>query len=263
MVPVQRSARDQRPQNVELQFMPPGVHMRQYGEDWTGITNQQERKKLQNRLNKRASRQRKKRAAPTDDPSDVTSTPSPRPDAANTSPLRSLMSTFSHCKREDIVQKRAMLARFAEQAIASYMMADPHADHRLKLIQLNTINGFTRNAAALGFSFDWLICELVSPFGLISQLSPPPAPSSLAPTSMQLSTRHHPWLDLFPFPKMRDNLLVATAVLSAEDEQRLFDDIMESGGGRSEWAGLVVWESPGTPKLGSEPALSAEVGMAD
>ncbi|KAK7941605.1 uncharacterized protein PG986_013992 [Apiospora aurea] len=174
MASVQRFAPGQRPQIVELQFMPHGVHVRHHGEDWTGITNQQERKKLQNRLNKRASRQRKKRAAPTDGTSDVTSTPRPRPDAANTSLLGSLMSTFSHCKQEDVAQKRARLARFAEQALASYMMADPRADHRRKLIQFNIINGFTRDAAALGFSFDWLVCEVVSPFGLNSKFGESP-----------------------------------------------------------------------------------------
>ncbi|KAK8054818.1 hypothetical protein PG993_000045 [Apiospora rasikravindrae] len=211
-------AHDQSTYPVTLQCMPHEVHMRHRGEDWVGITNQKERKRLQNRLNKRVSRQRKKRGIYADDSGDVTTTPSPRLHTSTTSPLASLMTTFSHCIEEDVAQKRAMLTRFAEQALASYSTADPCADHRLKLIQLNTINGFTRNAAALGFDFDWLICEIVSPFGLNSQFSTPSEPHSLVPTSMQLSTRHHPWLDLFPFPKMRDNLLVATAVLSAEDE---------------------------------------------
>ena len=128
-----------------------------------------------------------------------------------------------------------MLERFAEQALKSYMMADPCSDHHLKLIQFNTINGFTRNAAALGYQFDWLVCAAISPFGCEEQSRNPVlgtaavVPSSLAPTSMQLTTRHHPWLDLFPFPRIRDNLLIAASWLSPEDEQRLFDDIMEMG----------------------------------
>lgn len=147
-----------------------------------------------------------------------------------------------------------MLERFAEQALKSYMMADPCADHHLKLIQFNTINGFTRNAAALGYQFDWLVCSAISPFGCDEQSrNPVPGtaaamPSSLAPTSMQLTTKHHPWLDLFPFPRMRDNLLVAASWLSPEDEQRLFDDVMESGGGKNEWAGLLVWGEPWDPQ---------------
>lgn len=147
-----------------------------------------------------------------------------------------------------------MLERFAEQALMSYMTADPCADHYLRLIQFNTINGFTRNAAALGYQFDWLICAAVSPFGCDGQNRNPVSaitaamPSSLIPTSMQLTTRHHPWLDLFPIPRMRDNLLKAASVLSPEDEQRLFDDVMELGRGKNEWAGLLVWGEPWDPQ---------------
>lgn len=47
---------------------------------------------------------------------------------------------------------------------------------------------------------------------------------------------------------MRDNLLLATSIMTAEDEQRLYDDVMEAGGGRNEWAGLVVWGEPWDPQ---------------
>lgn len=165
-----------------------------------------------------------------------------------------------------------MLHRFAAHALQSYATADPCADHALRLIQLNIINGLTRNAAALGFEFDWLVCEVVSPFGRDAALSTArlslnstpgcsttctssttpqtaaaaaaPVPTSLAPTTMQLHTRHHPWLDLFPLPALRNNLLTASRLLSLEDEQALYSDVLESGGGRREWAGLVVWGDP-------------------
>lgn len=161
------------------------------------------------------------------------------------------VSTFSHCSQADAAQKRAMLERFAQQALVSYMTADPCADHHLKLLQFNTINGFTKNAGALGYQFDWLVCAAVSPFGCNgpgrSAVGPAAAavvPSSLKPTTMQLTTRHHPWLDLFPFPRMRDNLLIAAGVLSPEEEQQLFTDVMESDGGKDEWTGLVLWGEP-------------------
>ena len=38
---------------VELRRMPHEANMWHAGEDWAGITNQKERKRLQNRLNKR------------------------------------------------------------------------------------------------------------------------------------------------------------------------------------------------------------------
>lgn len=39
---------------IDDQYMPHEAHMRRNGEDWSGITDQKERKKLQNRLNQRA-----------------------------------------------------------------------------------------------------------------------------------------------------------------------------------------------------------------
>ena len=117
----------------------------------------------------------------------------------------------------------------------------------MKLIQLNIINGLTRNAAALGFNFDWLICEVVSPFGSDRPAGIAPVPETLAPTTMQLNTRHHPWVDLFPLPTLRNNLLAAAQVMEAEDEQELYNDVLEAGGGRREWAGLVVWGEPWDP----------------
>ncbi|ROT42960.1 hypothetical protein SODALDRAFT_327126 [Sodiomyces alkalinus F11] len=255
---------------LELQRMPHEVNIRHRGEDWAGITDPKERKKLQNRLNKRVSRQRKRRLAYDSASPGAVSPGAASPDAtspdgvstiilprfdAKASPLDNLITTFSHCSEENVSQKRARLKRFAEQALTSYLTADPCADHHLKVIQLNIINGFTRNAAALGFNFDWLICDSISPFGRDGESSKsgttaiaPSVPTSLRPTNLQLTTKHHPWLDLFPLPKMRDNLLIAASVLTPEDEQRLFEDVMESGGGKNEWAGLAVWGDPWEPQ---------------
>jgi hypothetical protein len=249
-------------QYVELQPKRHEANMRHPGEDWAGITNQKERKRLQNRLNKRVSRQRKGKTSYDDNSSDAMSSAAVSP---NTSSLdafssgaalspSSIVSAFSHLSEEDAAHRRAMLERFAEQALMSYMTGDPCADHHLKLIQFNTIKGFTRNAAALGYQFDWLVCDAISPFGCDGQssnvVSPTAAaaPGTLTPTRLQLTTQHHPWLDLFPIPRMRDNLLIAASVLSPDDEQRFFDDVMESGGGKDEWAGLLVWGEAWDPQ---------------
>lgn len=57
-------------------------------------------------------------------------------------------------------------------------------------------------------------------------LSPPctsKVPPSLRPTKLQMTVLHIPWIDRFPFPKMRDNVIR----LSCEgfDEDELFSDI--------------------------------------
>lgn len=34
-------------------------------------------------------------------------------------------------------------------------------------------------------------------------------PGNLRPTALQCEVLHHPWIDLLPVPKMRDNLILA------------------------------------------------------
>lgn len=40
--------------HIDLVSMPHEAYLCDYGEDWAGVTNQKERRKLQNRLNQRA-----------------------------------------------------------------------------------------------------------------------------------------------------------------------------------------------------------------
>ncbi|KAM3514440.1 hypothetical protein MY11210_001884 [Beauveria gryllotalpidicola] len=157
---------------------------------------------------------------------------------------------------EAVVHKRALLARFALEATQSYL---------LRVVKLNTINALTANAAALRLPGDWLMCRAISPFGLAGPIPVPATttagagagagrrqrcyPVSLAPTPLQLRVPHHPWIDLLPLPRMRDNWLLAIYVqarLTEEDEVRLWDDLVEwdSAGAAS----LVVWGEPSDPR---------------
>ncbi|KAG9384488.1 hypothetical protein A1F94_004035 [Pyrenophora tritici-repentis] len=97
---------------VELQSTRHEANIRHPGEDWPGITNQKERKKLENRLNKRLSRLRRRRATYDDSSSDAVYCTAVFPETAP-SPC-GITSTFSHCSEEDAAQKRAMLEHFAE-----------------------------------------------------------------------------------------------------------------------------------------------------
>jgi hypothetical protein len=42
-------------------------------------------------------------------------------------------------------------------------------------------------------------------------------PETLRPTLLQMTTLHIPWIDRFPFPKMRDNIIMMNAVIDEED----------------------------------------------
>ncbi|KAI1498826.1 hypothetical protein F5X99DRAFT_391906 [Biscogniauxia marginata] len=223
---------------IEAQHMPHEAYIRRCGEDWAGVTDQKERKRLQNRLNKRASRQRETQHHDQARTVDV--------------PRRSVVVysnddvMFRDVTEENIKQKRAILRRFAEQYLASYAACQPSADHLLRLIQLNVIDSLTRNSVILGFRIDWLVCSAISPFSyagphLSLDAHMAPCPDNLVPTKLQLRIPHHPWIDLFPVPRMRGNFLVAVSgILSEEEEQQLWDDIIESRG-EGDWSGLVVW----------------------
>jgi hypothetical protein len=137
--------------------------------------------------------------------------------------------------------------------MASYINTQPRADHLLRLIQLNIITSLTRNSEIIGFEVDWLVCRSVSPFGMPTTTDPeslstpvtiPACPENLLPTSLQLRIPHHPWVDLFPLPRIRDNFLTALAqILSHDEENQLWIDLFESGGGKA-WTGMIVWGEP-------------------
>jgi hypothetical protein len=50
-------------------------------------------------------------------------------------------------------------------------------------------------------------------------------PAHLQPTHLQRTVKYHPWLDLFPFPRMRDNILrgLQSGLL---DEDRLAEELV-------------------------------------
>lgn len=45
----------------------------------------------------------------------------------------------------------------------------------------------------------------------------PHAPPSLQPTTLQLETVHLPWIDRFPLPRLRDNLITWEAAINEEE----------------------------------------------
>lgn len=98
----------------------------------------------------------------------------------------------------------------------------------------------------MGFTMDWLKAEAVSPWSsdegqkLDTTLCPP----SLRPTALQRMIPHHPWIDLFPFPKMRDNMLLAE---SQYDEDALCNNLIDFCDIPTDETGLVVWGEPWEP----------------
>lgn len=53
-----------------------------------------------------------------------------------------------------------------------------------------------------------------------SKPQPSSIPSSLHPTALQLTTIHPSWVDRFPFPRMRDNLITLSGIIEEEEFMR-------------------------------------------
>ena len=129
-----------------------------------------------------------------------------------------------------------------------YSVKIPRPRHLQILIRLNALNAVTLNAIALGFTVEGLCHDdTISPFNAEGPKPPgtdisfSSSTESLRPTTLQVSVRHHPWLDLFPFPKMRDNIIKGIEA-GLFDEDELCADLLEVEDlNQDEKASLLVW----------------------
>ncbi|GJN74834.1 hypothetical protein PLICBS_008927 [Purpureocillium lilacinum] len=147
--------------------------------------------------------------------------------------------------REDTATSEAAIQLFQYRAHASYMHGVPQVSHLPALVQFNVMTALARNAELLGFSKEYLNYDAISTFnkqgpmlGLTVNASNWPA--SLHPTPLQALLEHHPWIDLFPLPRMRDNFLRAIQDPDICDEDVLCHDLahFDDVAGK---ATLIVW----------------------
>ena len=101
-------------------------------------------------------------------------------------------------------------ACWSSRALEEYFFPLP-ADHLLSLVYYNVYRGILQNIAILGLDLDLMeFDDYPSPFLPLSASSssaifcPPP---QLAPTALQKTIAHHPQIDIFPDPVLRDNFV--------------------------------------------------------
>lgn len=76
------------------------------------------------------------------------------------------------------------------------------------LTRLNALDALMQNALVLQIPFEFLETDdYDSPFSVYGPHTALTVPQCLSPTAMQRAVVHHSWLDLFPIPRMRDNIL--------------------------------------------------------
>lgn len=151
---------------------------------------------------------------------------------------------------------RTEVESFAQRAYEDYNHGAPRLDHLNILIRLNVLNAISRNATLVGFTFEGLSCpELLSPFNMNQHCPnlpcagprPPPCPDWLRPTPLQISVRHHPWIDLIPFPRVRDNILRAVED-GLLDHKALGIDVLDVQDNGCNAASLIVWGDAWNPR---------------
>lgn len=232
-------------------------------DDWTGVTSTVERRRLQNRLNQRAYRQ---------------SFPFSRTTAVgvinadnsiNCIGKRKLIQA-RHAPAGDITEQchgrrsqgdsfsspdclvalpktQEMLLRFSQEALEACAGGVPRLTSLSLVIQLNVFNALVHNGTILGIQAGTL-CDkgLLSPFNHMGPfLITDSCPVSLRPTEIQKTAPHHPWIDLFPLPRMRDNFIVACHSI---DEEELGNDVVGMSDCAFEKPTLITWGEPWDPR---------------
>ncbi|CZR62709.1 uncharacterized protein PAC_12606 [Phialocephala subalpina] len=139
-------------------------------------------------------------------------------------------------------QLRELMSQYEANIRQAYLQGSPRADQLLTLIQFNVFRALISNTITIGLSFSWMEDEnAISPLSSPNPNINPSTPSSLLPTELQRSIDHHPWIDVFPFPAMRNNMLLAE---DQYDEMALCNDLVEFCNVPNEKTGLIVWKDP-------------------
>lgn len=139
-----------------------------------------------------------------------------------------------------------MMRQFESLALQSYTNNSPTTDHLLSLCKINIKRAIMENIHAVGMTMEWTQRdETISIFNMPTpQLPEHLIPPSLRPTQCQRRIPHHPWLDFFPFPNMRDNLIAVQDVIDDDD---LCHDLMAFWDTRNTDATMLVWGHPWEP----------------
>ncbi|KAL4961166.1 DUF3425 domain-containing protein [Aspergillus stella-maris] len=202
--------------------------IRSTAEDWAGITDPAERRRLQNLLNQRAQPQEAKNN---------------RHNALILPKTTRGQVLQQYPQPSTLPEAVIMMAHFDRAAYQRYFTGNACLDH------LMTLSKFFENLRVLELVIEDMDDDAASPFLSIPgsmDISYPceryyNLPTALSPTSTQRNTPHHPWLDCFPFPQIRDNLI---GVGEEFDDCQLCNDLMDPA---SKDFGMMVWGDPWMP----------------
>ncbi|SCV51785.1 uncharacterized protein FFB14_12210 [Fusarium fujikuroi] len=244
------------PQKIAIEPMAQQLLVQKPGEDWTGVTSTAQRRKLQNRLNKRSQYLRKRQqqeqnrlASNIVGQAGLPAESMPSIALALQGPPDAMFEVIRRtCEVYERPDKSERVFAVACKTYMDYTMNAPRISQLPLLISLNVTIAVANNATILGFDRA-LMCidEAISPFNINGPFSADyNPPKALEPTEVQKTVLHHPWLDIFPFPKFRDNVILA-ADAELLDDGELCEDISEINWENVEKPSLIVWGDSSVP----------------
>ncbi|KAF7957075.1 hypothetical protein EAE96_004395 [Botrytis aclada] len=232
---------------IEILPMKQRSQIQNLEEDWTGTSSTVMRRKLQNRLNQRASRLRRKADAKKPESiARVIESQGPMILDPTTPPPKECMC-INNIDVKRIVSSRSFISYITDTTI-------PADSYLLTLLHFNIIRAISINVEILKIPLDRMDDDILSPFNTLSSTQYPQGmpdllnlPPALKPTNLQIDIEHHPEIDVFPFPRCRDLILSSLSKGDEWDDVEFCRDIMyglAGGGGRT---GFIVWGDPWIP----------------
>jgi len=135
------------------------------------------------------------------------------------------------------VESQIIMTQFEHSTLRNYLLGVPAIDDLLTLIPFNVYRALISNAQILGYDLDEIGRDsAISKFYNMKNRDWK-YPLSLRPTIIQRQVSHHPWLDLFPIPRMRDNMILAGSSL---DEEELCNHLVGFTSPKANM-GMVIW----------------------
>lgn len=135
---------------------------------------------------------------------------------------------------------------FLQRAFTNWGLNVPTLCDLPNLTRLNTFDALARNALTLQIPPKYL--ETDDRHSMFNKLGPPPPgeqsafPTHLHPTQLQKTVPHHSWLDVFPIPGMRDNILRGIETGQYDEDllcAALCCDLLDLDAGTK--ASILVW----------------------